>query len=337
MSGNPSVADMSKLQLHSARVSEWWKREKKSSRFRNILMYLIFVGIAAIFWFVLALNDSVQRTVDVAVNVTGVPDSVTFIHQPPEEIHVSIRDKGTSLLRNVVFNRPAIDINFKEYACGNDGVMVVSKNDLMTILRKTFGASAQLSVASIDSIRATYTDRPGKRVPIVAQTDVTAASGYVVGRRARLSQSYTLIYGPESVIDTVSRIYTERFSRRGMTESVSSQVELIAVPGTRLIPDRIQLTVPVEPLVNKQAQVNVDVINAPDVAGILLFPQKVTVSYYVPMSDFNKPQSNLEVVADYSQRGRGLSGRIPVRLARAPKECINVRVLADSLEYTIVK
>lgn len=300
-------------------------------------MYLLFVAIAAIFWFVLALNDNVQRSVDVAVNVTGVPDSVTFINEPPQTLHITIRDKGTNLLRNVVFNQPSIDINFKEYARPADETFVVSKNDIMTMLRKTFGTAAQLTISSIDSIKATYTDRPGKRVPIVAQVDVTTAAGYVVGGRSHLSQGYTLVYGPPNVVDTINRIYTHKLVRKDLSEPASANVNLISVPGTRLIPDHIKITVPVEPLVNKRSQVNVNVINAPDVAGVLLFPQKVTVSYYVPMSRFNSDQSNIEVVADYARRGRGLSGRIPVRLSRAPKECINIKVLTDSLEYTIVK
>ncbi len=109
------------------------------------------------------------------------------------------------------------------------------------------------------------------------------------------------------------------------------------MPGTRLIPDKVKVAIPVEPLVNKHQMVGVTVINIHDGGSVLLFPQKVEVSYYVPMSSFNEPQTGIEVVADYSSRGPGISGRIPVRIQRAPKQCVNLSLHTDSLEYTVVR
>ena len=64
-----------------------WKRIRTSSRFHNFMMFLIFVAIAAVFWFILALNDSVTETFQVRLNIQNVPDSVTFITDPVGRRH----------------------------------------------------------------------------------------------------------------------------------------------------------------------------------------------------------------------------------------------------------
>lgn len=325
------------MRLNVNGISIWWKRVKTTSRFRSFLLYIAFVTIAAIFWFVFALNDSVQQSFDVSVRLKDVPDSITFISDIPDRVHVSVRDKGTGLLRNAVLKHPTIEIDFKEYAVPTESAMSLSRSDIAAMMKKAFGASAQIVSVSLDSLRLLYTDKPGKRVPIVVQSDVTAASGYVIGDRPRLSQGYTIIYGPTEVLDTITRVYTDRIVRRRLSEPTTVEAKLKPVAGARLIPSKVGVTIPVEPLVNKRQMVGVSVINIHDGGSVLLFPQKVEVSYYVPMSSFNEEQTGIEVVADYSSRGAGLSGRIPVRIQRAPKECVNLSLQTDSLEYTVVR
>lgn len=318
-------------------ISGWWKRVRTTSRFHSILLYIAFVAIAAVFWLVLALNDSAQQTFDVGIKINGVPDSVTFVSDIPDNFHVTVRDKSTSLLRNAVLRPPTIDISFKDYADADDDVLSIGRNDLLAMVRNTFGASAQVTSVSLDSLRLVYTDRPGKRVPIVVSSDIRTESGYVTGQRPRLSQGYTLVYGPADATDTITRVYTQRIVRRDVSEPVTADVALKPIPGVRMIPSKVKVTIPVEPLVNKREQVGVTVINTHEGMNVLLFPQKVEVSYYVPMSRFNDPQPDIDVVADYGERGRGISGRIPVRVQRAPAQCVNLTVLTDSLEYTVVK
>lgn len=322
--------------IHS--ITDWWKRAKSTSRFRNLLLFVVFVVIAALFWFILALNDSVQSSFEVKLQIDGVPDSVTFISDIPDDIHVTVRDKGTGLIRSAFFRKPTLHLDFKEFASQrHDHAVCVSRTELMSLIRRLFSPSAQVSSVSPDSIHIPYTDRPGKRVPVQVIADVTAASGSVVGGRIRLSQGYTLVFGPDEIVDTITRIYTDRIVRRGLSETAVVEVGLRSVAGTRLIPSRIKATIPVEPLVNKRVMVEVETVNTPEGNSVLLFPQRVEVSYYVPMSRFNEDQRGIVVRADYASRGRGMSGRIPVKVLRAPSECINVMTLTDSLEYTVVR
>ena len=98
------------------KMRDWLSRIVKSGGFHNALVFLIFVVIATVFWIVITLNDSVTDTFRVKFRVDNVPDSVTFITDPPHEIHVTLRDKGTNILRSGVMRDPTVNVNFRDYA-----------------------------------------------------------------------------------------------------------------------------------------------------------------------------------------------------------------------------
>lgn len=153
-----------------AKARTFWRSVKSTVGFRRLLTYLVFVAIAALFWFILALNDNIQDDFEVRVNITGVPDSVTFINLPPERIHVTVRDKGTDLWQNGVFGRPSMNLNFRDYA--DNGVFRLNRSEVNAELKHIFGQQATLISTSLDSLRLQYTTLPGKRVPVVPQTDL---------------------------------------------------------------------------------------------------------------------------------------------------------------------
>ncbi|MDE6018154.1 MAG: hypothetical protein K2G85_05005, partial [Muribaculaceae bacterium] len=82
-------------------IGKWWRNLRESSRFRSFLTFLVFVAVAAMFWMILTLNDSVQDGCLVNVRITNKPDSVTFISDVPKTIHVEVRDKGSGLMRTM--------------------------------------------------------------------------------------------------------------------------------------------------------------------------------------------------------------------------------------------
>lgn len=107
--------------------------------------------------------------------------------------------------------------------------------------------------------------------------------------------------------------------------------------GIRTIPDEVQVRIPVETLVHKVVSVSVEPVNVPAGKGLLLFPSKVNVGFYVPMNRFNEDETDIEVYVDYEDIERLRTKRIPVRIAKHPESLVNVSVVNDSVEYTIVK
>lgn len=330
---NPLNPNALKSRLESA--NEKWKRLKHTSAFHDLVLFLVFVAISTFFWIILALNDNAQGSYNVKVAINNCPDSVTFISDIPEKLHVTVRDKGTSIWRNH-YRHPTMNINFREYA--DAGELRYSKNDIITSLKSIFGSSAQIVSISLDSLYLEYTSNKGKRVPVVIDADVSAASGSIIEGFTKASPSNVLVYGDQKVLDTIHKVRTEKIILSDLSENTTVEVRLRKINDARILPSKVNVTVPVEPLVKKKASITITPVNVPHGENLLLFPSKVPVEYYVAMSRLNDdddPEIELEV--DFKAIPPSHNGKLHVRVARYPDRLKNLSLINDSVEFTIVK
>ncbi len=317
-------------------IKKWWVKLRKSSRFRSILTFLVFVGISGLFWLIMTLNDSVQDGCVVNVKISNKPDSVTFISEVPKSIHVEVKDKGSSLMRTMWMKTPTVNLNFRELA--EQGQMICSKSDIMSALKETFGISATIISSSIDSLRLIYTDNPGKSVPVLVAVNASPRAGYIVYGNPESDPPRVTAYGPREILDSLTRVFTKAYIETDLSESKQFQSELKAIPGVRLIPSKVLVKVNVEPLVAKEEIVGVVAENVPADESLLLFPSNVRVSYYVPMSEFSDDRKAVRVVVDYNELANHMGGRLPLRIETVNgTNAVNPRLHSDSVEYTLVR
>lgn len=300
------------------------------------MLFLVFVCVSAVFWFILALNDNAQDTVNVNLRIVNQPDSVTFISDVPERFHVSMSDKGTNLWRNAYLKKPIINIDFKEYS--SDGVLRYSYNDLISSLRETFGGNATITSVSLDSLQLFYTTNPGKRVPILVNCQVYPSAGSTLEGSVKASPGSVYVYGSKTSLDTIHYVSTEPVTLRNLNESTNLEVKIQKIKDVRVMPSKVNLIVPIEPLVMRQAMVTVDAINVPEGEELLLFPSKVPVDYYVAMSRLNDDEDkNIQLVVDYNDIGSSHNGKLKVETLKFPDRLKNLKLKTDSVEYAVIK
>lgn len=315
---------------------KWWKVLRKSTRFRSLITFTVFVGIAALFWVILTLNDSVQDSCIVNLKITNKPDSVTFISDIPKSLHVEVKDKGSSLMRTMWLKKPTVNLNFRELS--ENGQLICSRSDMMAALKETFGANATILSSSIDSLRLIYTDRPGKNIPVVVSVIANARAGYIVYGNPKADPARVVAYGPREILDTMTRVFTKSYVESDISESRTFNSELKSIPGVRLIPSSIQVSVDVQPLVTKEEMVTVIPENVPNDENLLLFPSTVRVSYYVPMSDFSNDKKAVRAIVDYNDLANHRGSRLPIRIEPVNNiTVVNPKLHSDSVEYTLVR
>lgn len=312
-----------------------WSKVKSSPRFHNVCMFLIFVVVAILFWVIMAMNDNVTQNFRVTIKMDNVPDSVTFINDPPHYLQVVVRDKGTKILRSGVLRNPGVNINFNDYA--HDGIFRMSRNDLIAALRQSLGSTIQISSLSSDSLRLYYTDKPGKTVPVLARVDVSASSGNIIAGPPVLIEKSVKVYSYGNQTDTVTRVYTEVLAKRDLSQPTTFNVKIEPIPGIKVIPPMVRVRIPVEPLVAKESYAQVETRGVPSGESLLLFPNRVPVTYYVPMSRFNDATAPIVVCVYYDDTKVTKGNRLPVRITSWPDYVMNPEVKNDSVEYTLVR
>lgn len=317
-------------------VGSWWRMLRKSSRFRSVLTFTAFVGISALFWLIMTLNDSVQDGCVVNVRISNKPDSITFISEVPKTIHVEVKDKGSSLMRTMWLKTPTVNLNFRELA--DNGQFICSNSDMMIALKETFGTNATIISSSLDSLRLVYTDRPGKSAPVVVAVNASARAGYTVYGHPVADPTRVTAYGPREIIDTITRVFTKSYVEYDLSESMGFKAELKSIAGVRLIPSSVNVRINVEPLVAKDEIATVVAENVPQDENLLLFPSTVRVSYFVPMSEFSDDKKAVRVVVDYNDVAAHMGERIPLRIEPVKGvNAVNPRLHSDSVEYTLVR
>ena len=312
-----------------------WRTLRDTARFHDAVLFLIFVGISTLFWVILALNDNAQDSFNVRVSITNVPDSVTFISDIPEKFHVGVSDKGTTLWRNH-YRHPTLSINFRNYS--DKGILMFSKADMESALKGIFGTSSTITSSSLDSLRLVYTTNKGKRVPIMISSNITPASGSIIEGNLQPSPSNVYVFGEPSVLDTIHAVQSDLITLKDLTETTTVKAYLKKIRNARVVPSVIEVTVPVEPLVKKEAMISLSAVNVPKGKEMLLFPSKVPVDYYVAMSRLNdNDDPSIELQVDYRGILESNNGKLRVRVVSYPERLQNLSLKTDSVEYTIVQ
>ena len=295
-------------------------------------MFLLFLVISFILWSVLSLNEEDQYDLRMPVRITHVPDSVTLIKPGPEALNVSLRAKGTSLLKMTMGSTPAIDIDFRAYR--SDGFVHLTSPDLKALARNATGGS-QVTLVYPDSINIPYTTHAGYKLPIVVDYKVTAGPQAVLVGKPKLNIDSANVYlWGNSLPENLENIVTEPIRLIGLEQSQTMRVRLFGPQGSRVVPDSAEVTFQVEPLIFKTRKVAIEPVNVPAHTKLMTFPAQIEVAYLVPMSEYASADTHFRVVADYQTLHPG-SRRIKLSLQNVAPILKNVHLSADSAEYII--
>ena len=301
---------------------------------RNLLIFLIFVGISAILWSVLTLNEESQREIRCPVKISHIPDSITIISDPPKDITVSVRAKNSLYFKHKFTSVPAIDIDFQTYRNSNNR-LILGMTELRGLIRSRLGNGSQILNVTPDSISLYYTDRQPVKLPLTIDAKVSCNPQFTMTAPITAQIDSVLVYSVKPLGENIDRIYTEPIRYGNLHHAEDIPVKLIAPEGTRLEPSDVIVHIPVEPLISKKRKILVETVNVPNGITMNTFPAQVEVTYLVPMGDYNVVQPDFIVEADYHDTNNASTRRIPLTLRNIPEQFQNVYLTTDSVEYVI--
>lgn len=307
----------------------------RSRRGRDSLMFLLFVAISAVLWLVLSLNEEEQFDVRLPMKITHVPDSVTLISPGPEALNVSLRARGTQVIKMLAGAMPTVNIDFRAYS--SNGMLHLNSTELKALARTTAGGS-QVSVVYPDSLSIPYTTHPGFIMPVNIDYKVTTGPQSALNGRPRISaDSVKVFMAPGLALpDNYNAVTTEPIRLTGLSDSETRRVRLLGPSGSRIIPDSIDVSFEVEPLIFKSRKVVIEPVNVPEGTKLITFPAQIDVFYMVPMSAYVKSDPHFRIVADYRRIDHNNPSKMmKLTLRDVPSNLQNVHLSADSAEYII--
>lgn len=297
-----------------------------------MLLYLLFVCVAFVFWLLLSLDSQVQKDFEIPVEVTDVPTNVTVIGRVPEKFYVTVKAKGSQLLNFMWGKNPTVKLKFNNNV-SEPGVFSLSRLKIEGKLRDYFGQGVQIVSVKPDSIRLPFTTLPGEAVALKIDADVQPDLQCIISGAIRANVDSVKVYGVNGVPRSLKYVETEPINLFGLKDSTNVEVNIKPIEGLRVIPDKVTVTIPIEPLIAKRKNVPIEVIGLPENVGLLTFPSSVEVSYLVPMSRYTEDYP-IKSFVDYNSID-SVAPRAPVTVSSLPEYYKNVSVSPDSIEYII--
>lgn len=324
------------VMLGSDRIKNYIKRKKSGSlATKTVLNYLGFVFISFIFWAFLYLNNNIQYDIEVPIKINAIPDSSTIITDIPDHVSVNVKDKGIALLKFIVGKKPVLNLKFKDYAL-QEGHFFISNTELRRRLRGLFENSTTIQGMSVESINLKYTNLPGKKVPIRLDLDIRPNIQYVIYASVEQDVDSAIIFSDRNTLAEIDEVYTYRVEERDLKDTLLRTVAIAPMQNVRIEPERIQLTIPVEPLIAKKINVPIHVKNMPVGVNVITFPSVVEASFLVPFSMYRK-NLPMSAVVDYYDIIRTKNNKINVRIDEFPALYNNISLAQDSVEFIIEK
>lgn len=307
----------------------------KTARGKNILTFLIFLLISTLFWFMMVLNDDVQRDYKVKLEIEDLPDNVTILTKLPENIDVSVIGKGRSFIKfDWGAADPILRVKYSDLADRGDNRMALSEQNLSSAVRDIFGTATQVSSTKPDSLSLKYTTRPGDKLPLFVNLDVQASPEYIIYEKPIVDVDSVYVYSVRGIPSSVISVRTEQMSLRNLSDTTIVDARVIAPAGTRVVPETVSVTIPVQPLVSKSQTVDIKVVNVPRGWSLLTFPSAVQISYLLPMSLYSSDYYSPNAVVDYLDINPSRSS-VTVDIQGVPDYYRSVMVNPSSVEYVI--
>lgn len=304
---------------------------------KDAALFLFFIVMSAAFWMLLTFNTQMTHDVPVRIKIKK-PNNVTLLQELPNSFTVTVKDRGTAFLNSYFHSSPSIEIDFNRYYDEKNKILSISSSQLLNEMRRVFRREATIMKINPDSIKVKYTTLPGKKVAINWEDNVkniTTDRQFVVNpEEMKTIPDSVMIYAPDkATLHNISEVDISTIEVENLTTSLDQMVRIKPINNVRIIPSKVNLHVPVEPLIKKEDKVAISVRNQPYGLKIMLFPPTVKVSYLLPQSKFKLPV-NLTVVVDYNDIDLS-SSKVNIKLGEVPGIYSNVDIETDSVDYII--
>jgi hypothetical protein len=310
------------------------KHRMFSPQGKNMLVFCAFIGLSAILWIVMTLNEEVQRDVRCALEIVNCPDSVVRVSPMPEALNISVKAHGTQFMAYNIGRNPKISIDYKYYV--RNGVVNLSAAELRNLAHKLFGQSAQITSINPDSLNLVFTSRRPERMPLRVDSRINTLPNCALTGPVKAAIDSVLVYSVNGTPSSVRYISTVPVRLDDVAKSEVIRVRIQSPKGCRVVPDSVDLRINVEPMISRAVKVPIKAINVPANTKLILVPGQIDVNYMLPMSRYDESTPRFTVVADYNTLDSNFSSnRIKVRISHSEGNFINVYLATDSVEYMI--
>lgn len=310
---------------------------------RKLLTFLVFILISAAFWFVRSMGEVYETEVTYPVQYINFPDNKILLGRVPEQLQLRVRAKGFRILKSKLnLNLIPLKFNVSSFSLntlGTDTFYVITAT-VKDILSTELDQITILDI-SPDTLFFRFTDMAVKKVevvPVLALNDKFFQKQYMQNGNIAVSPDSIIISGPKTVLEKIDRILTEPIIFTNLSDTVQIQCNLSLISTVTFSQHKVMVSIPVDRFTEVDENLPVVPVNVPDSLNMIAIPGKVTITYNICLSNYNKLTKNpLILQIDYNAVHEKQVNRLTVFLADTPKIISNIRFNPKETEFLITR
>ena len=327
--------DRRKIEYTYLKLSKKIKDFLLSDKSREFFIFLFFFLIAGGFWLLQTLNSDYEAEFSIPVRMKDVPNNVVLTSEPPSELRVRVKDKGTVLL-NYMLGKSFFPVNlgFLDYK-GKDNHVKIYASDFEKKILSQLNVSSKILSIKPDTLEYIYSEGKSKLVPVRFQGKVTAGLQYYVSDTICNPDS-VLVYAPEGILDTITTAYTQKINLENISDTTRRRIPLNSERGVKFVPASVEMTFPVDIYTEKTVEVPLHGVNFPADKALRTFPSKVQITFQVGLKRFRSIKaSDFIINISYEELLKLGSDKYTVKLKSFPSGINQIRIVPEQVDFLI--
>ena len=305
---------------------------------RDMLAFAFFLIISSGFWLLQKLDDNIETDITVPLELVNVPNGVIITSPLPEQVTVTVRDRGTNLFSYMQSTEGVEPIRL-DYAIYDNGAVAgktsVSATDVQRAFLQQMNSSVEVVRMHPSKFEFHFNRGLSRLMPVKFVGSVaTHQQNYLM--ELTFEPDSVTVYAPSPILDTLKYAYTDRLDIRGLDETTTFDLAFSKTTGMKVVPEQVRMTAHVDYYTERTVEVPVVGLNFP--AGITLktFPAEVTIKYRVGAAvSRNITAENFVLAATYEELLNNNSGKFRLQLKSIPVGVSNVRIYPSEVDYLL--
>lgn len=240
---------------------------------KNLHIIILSVIFSILLWGSISLSNDYYASIKVSLKLINLPRGYSTASNIPDNVTVKLKGKGWKLLGvnltakseyNIsVVDSGKISVNLYNYLSENQ--WLTSDVDVIDISPDTLSFYVEKDFM--------------KKVEIVPNLNLNFKSGYGLATPLTISPESTFIYGPRSVVMSLSSVFTQSKKYAGLDNHSTDFVPLENLSGVIYKDKEVKVTLNVQKIVDKVFDdVIVQIIDLPMDRDVVLLPNKISIS-----------------------------------------------------------
>ncbi|MEZ4816997.1 MAG: CdaR family protein [Flavobacteriaceae bacterium] len=282
-------------------------------------------------------SQDTQATLTTAIEYVTVPNTIVVADNTLKKISFEVAGNGFQLLSHKL-KKTSLKIDVEQYYKEGDSIIVIPFQELQKLSSKQLNIS-EINTISVSELVIHLDKNASKKVPVVLRSEITFKDGYFQQGEIQMVPDSVVIRGPLEALDTLNQISTKILKKKELSESFEEQVALIPIKNKNLSlsASSVTITMNVEEFSQIRLEIPIELKNVPEHIHLKLFPEKIGITFDVPLKDFGSLQAeDFDVICDFSERIEDGSFIIP-KLVRFPDNLQHLELETKKVEFLIFK